>query len=147
MWPEILTRLQDFSSAVLTGLDADGYPTSVRCHPQPDHDAKVLQVEVPGDLEILPGPAGLLCHQHDEQLWRLKSFLVRGTLEHDHQGWVFRPGRLVRGMDRTLVSNLQLMRSGRRTTKRYLAARGLSRPAVPWSQLAALKEEARLGAR
>jgi len=31
MWDEMLGHLPDFESAVLTGIDAEGYPYSVRC--------------------------------------------------------------------------------------------------------------------
>jgi hypothetical protein len=142
MWPELVRRLPRFSSAVLTGLDASGYPVSVRCHPTVDQQAQVLRVTVPEGLGLAPGPAGLLRHQHDEHLWRLNSFLVRGGLERDDHGWVFRSHQLVRGMSPTPVGNLRLMRNGRRTTKGYLAARGLPRPKIPWEHYAQLKDEA-----
>jgi len=142
MWPEIVTRLPRFSRAVLTGLDSGGDPVSVRCQPTLDQQAQVLRVLLPEGLGMVPGPAGLLCHRHDEQLWRLKSFLLRGTLERTGHGWVFRPRQLVRGMDTTPVSNLRLLRNARRTAKRYLAARGLPRPTIPWEHYAQLKDQA-----
>jgi hypothetical protein len=143
MWPEIAKRLPRFASAVLTGLDASGDPLSVRCQPVLDQQAQVLWVLVPDGLGMMPGPAGLLCHQHNEQLWGLKSFLLRGGLEQDGRGWVFRPRQLVPGMDTTPLSNLRLLRNGRRTAKRYLAARGLQRPRIPWEHYARLKEQTR----
>jgi hypothetical protein len=142
MWPEILRRLPRFASAVLTGLDASGDPVSIRCRPAVDRQARVLKVAVPEGLGMVPGPAGLLCHQHDDELWGLKSFLLRGTLERTGHGWVFRPRQLVQGMDTTPVSNLRLLRNGRRTAKRYLAARGLRRPRIPWDHYAQLKDQA-----
>jgi hypothetical protein len=142
MWPEIVKRLPRFSSAVLTGLDSGGDPVSVRCQPTLDHQAQVLRMAVPDGLGMVPGRAGLLCHGHDEQLWRLKSFLLRGSLERSGHDWVFRPCQLVRGMDTTPISNLRLLRNSRRTAKRYLAARGLRRPAIPWQHYAQLKDQA-----
>jgi len=115
MWGEIVTRLPRFASAVLTGLDSGGDPVSLRCRPTLDHHA---------------------------QLWKLQSFLLRGTLEPTGHGWVFRPRQLVPGMDTTPLSNLRLLRNGRRTAKRYLAARGLPRPTIPWEHYAGLKEQA-----
>jgi hypothetical protein len=143
MWPEIARRLPRFASAVLTGLDASGDPVSVRCQPTLDHHARVLRVLVPDGLGMVPGPAGLLCHHHDEQLWGLRSFLLRGGLERDGHGWVLRPRQLVPGMDTTPLSNLRLLRNSWRTAKRYLAARGLRRPRIPWEHYAKLKEQAR----
>jgi hypothetical protein len=142
MWAEIVARLPRCASAVLTGLDAGGDPLSIRCQPTLDQQAQVLRVLVPDGLGMMPGPAGLLCHQHNEQLWGLKSFLLRGTLEQTGHGWVFRPRQLVRGMDTTPISNLRLLRNGRRTARRYLAARGLQRPRIPWEHYAKLKEQA-----
>src|SRR6266545_5845768 len=127
MWPDIATRLPRFASAVLTGLDSRGDPVSVRCQPTLDHHAQVLRAAVPEGLGMVPGPAGLLCHYHDEQLWGLRSFLLKGTLERTGHDWMFRPRELVPGMDTTLLSNLRLLRKGRRTAKRYLAACGARR--------------------
>jgi hypothetical protein len=142
MWPEIVRRLPRFPSAVLTGLDGAGVPVSVRCQPTLHDHAQVLRVLVPDELGLAPGPAGLLCHRHDEQLWGLNSFLLRGTLERTGHGWVFRPRQLVPGMDTTPVSNLRLLRNGRRTAKRYLAARALRRPTMPWDHYKQLREQA-----
>jgi hypothetical protein len=142
MWADTVKYLPRFSSAVLTGLDSGGDPVSVRCQPAVDDQAQVLRVLVPDGLGFVPGPAGLLCHQHDEQLWRLKSFLLRGSLERTVHDWVFRPRQLVRGMDTTPLSNLRVLRAGRRTAKRYLAARGLPRPTIPWEHYAQLKDQA-----
>jgi hypothetical protein len=142
MWDEVVKRLPRFASAVLTGLDGGGDAVSVRCQPTLDHHAQVLRVEVPDGLGVVPGPAGLLCHRHDEQLWGLKSFLLRGSLERTGHDWVFHPNQLVRGMDTTPLSNLRLLRDGRRTAKRYLAARGLPRPTIPWEHYAQLRDEA-----
>jgi hypothetical protein len=142
MWPEIVARLPRFASAVLTGLDASGEPVSLRCRPTLDYHARVLWVAVPEGLGMVPGPAGLLCHHHDEQLWELRSFLLRGRLELAGRGWVLRPRQLVPGMDTTPLSNLRLLRTGRRTAKRYLAARGLRRPTIPWEHYQQLKDQA-----
>ena len=147
MWPEIVKRLPRFASAVLTGLDRDGDPVSLRCQPTLDHHAQVLRVAVPDGLGMVAGPAGLLCHHHDEQLWSLRSFLLRGTLEQTDHDWVFRARQLVAGMDTTPLSNLRLLRNGRRTARRYLAARGLPRPTIPWAHYQLLKDQAQAEAR
>jgi len=81
MWDEILRHLPDLESAVLTGIDAEGYPYSVRCRPQPD--ARAPRVQLPPYGPVRPGFASLLCRSHDENLWNLKSFLVRGILARE----------------------------------------------------------------
>jgi prepilin-type N-terminal cleavage/methylation domain-containing protein len=65
--------------------------------PRIDPFERVLPVEIPGGTPVQPGPASLLCHRHDENLWNLKSLLVRGTLTRGGGGWIFRPERFVPG--------------------------------------------------
>lgn len=137
MWNEIGKYLPRFASAVLTGVDADGYPVSVRCQPQLDAAAQVVRLRAPADLGIQPGPAALLCHSHDERLWSLKGFAVRGTLELDGDDWILRPARFVPGVG--LGSLLSVMLGARRRTRQYLKQRSLPRPSVPWDRLKALK--------
>jgi len=99
MWAEITKHLYRFESAVLSGLDEAGYPFSVRCRPYPDASgAEVLTVWLPPDTPLRPGPASLLCHSHDENLWNLESFLVRGVLVRDAGGWSFHPGQFIPGV-------------------------------------------------
>src|SRR5512134_1841187 len=81
MWAEISRRLPAYPSAVITGVNAQGYPASVRCQPQPISASQVLKFQIPDSSHIQPGPASLLCHKHDAQFWNLQSFVVCGTLE------------------------------------------------------------------
>jgi hypothetical protein len=57
MWAELVKNLKAYPSAVLTGLDVDGYPFSVRCIPQPDPSKEVLLVQIPPQAVIQPGRA------------------------------------------------------------------------------------------
>ena len=142
MWDEIVEHLPDFGSAVLTGLDPEGYPYSVRCRPDPD--ARVLRVRLPGYVPIRPGPASLLCHRHDENLWNLESFLVRGTLVHEGAGWTFRPEKFVPGAGiGGPMGIMRLVIGSRKSAKRYLEKRGLSRPRIPWKEINGIKAQAR----
>lgn len=97
MWDEMVRHLSDFESVVLTGIDKEGYPYSVRNRPRIDQFERVLPVEIPVGTPVQPGPASPLCQRHDENLWNLKSFLVRGTLTREGGGWIFRPERFVPG--------------------------------------------------
>ena len=142
MWDEIGRLLPGFESAVLTGLDADGYPYSVRCRPWADSTTRVLRVQLLAYASIQAGPASLLCHEHDENLWNLRSFLVRGTIAREDSEWIFQPQRFVpgagvegtRGMVRFLTGS-------RRNAKRYLQKRGLSRPRIPWKAINEIKAQ------
>ena len=140
MWDDITNHLPDFESAVITGVDADGYPFSVRCWPYPDDAARVLRVQV-GTL-IQPGPASLLCHKHDENLWNLKSFLVRGVLGRDERGWSFEPLQFIPGAGiGGLPAMARFFIGSRRNARRYLKKRGLARPSIPWEDINAVKKQ------
>jgi hypothetical protein len=144
VWNDLVKHLAAFSSAVLTGVDAAGYPFSLRCQPVPDAEAQVLRVTVPAYANLQPGPAGLLCHQHDAWLWQLKSFLVRGALVRDAQGWVFRPEQLTPGAGiGGLLGMVNFVQRGRRTAQQYLTKRQLARPRIAWDQIQALWAESK----
>jgi hypothetical protein len=145
MWADIRRHLRGFSSPVLTGVDADGYPLSIRCAPAPDDSQQVLLVSLPPWTRVTPGPASLLCHGHNQQLWDLRSFMVRGTLEPTGgETWLFRPSRFVPGMGiGGLAGMVRFALAKRRTARRYLERRGLSRPKVDWARLKALQASAR----
>lgn len=145
MWDEINEHLPSFESAVLSALDAEGYPYSVRCRPRPDRVSRVLKVRLPAGIPLRPGPASLLCHRHDENLWNLKSFLVRGVLEAlDGEDWNFRPEKFVPGAGiGGPMSLVRLVTGARRSTRNYLEKRGLPRPRIPWAEIRKVKAQAR----
>lgn len=136
MWAEIARHAPGFTSAVLTGRDASGYPFSVRCRPEPDEAAQVLRIHGPLPPGIVPGPAGLLYHRHDACLGGLKSFLLRGTLAEGNGGWEFHPVRYVPGVGvQGLWGYVRFVVDGRRNTRRYLEQRGWPWPRLPLEQL------------
>ncbi len=142
MWRDVTRHLRDFESAVLTGVDVEGYPFSIRCRPEPDPATRTLRVQLPADLPIQPGPGSLLCHRHDQRLWNQKSFLVRGVLTGEPSGWVFRPSQFIPGAGiGGMKGLLRFVVSSRRAAQRYLAARGLRRPGIPWAQINATKAQ------
>ncbi len=142
VWAEVRRQLRRFSSPVLTGVDSDGYPFSIRCAPEPDETQQLLRVSLPRWTRIKPGPASLLCHGHNKLLWDLRSFMVRGTLEPTGgDTWLFRPSRYVPGIGiRGLAGIVRFCLTKRRAARRYLLRRGLARPRIDWAQLKALQE-------
>ncbi|MDP8958415.1 MAG: hypothetical protein M3N51_04270 [Actinomycetota bacterium] len=139
MTAETAGRVGDFPSAVLTFVDESGYPFSLRVRVEPAGEE--VRVVVPEGVEVRPGPAGLLCHSHDEELWNQKSFSARGRLSRS-EGWLFSPERHVEGLGKGgWVRLVRLMLQGRRRAEAYLAARGLERPAIAWEELDAVKRE------
>jgi hypothetical protein len=146
-WNEMVGHLSDFESVVLTGVDAEGYPYSVRNRPRIDPFERVLLVRLPAGTPVQPGPASLLCHRHDENLWNLKSFLVRGTLARGEDGeWTFRPERFVPGAGiGGPMAMVRFVAGARKTAGRYLEKRGLPRPRIPWDDINAIKAQIREG--
>jgi hypothetical protein len=135
MWDKLKQQASTFQSAVLTTRDADGYPVSVRTSFNADDARHELRVAVPPTVEAQPGPASLLFHQHNDQLWNLRIVLVRGELAHTGNGWVFRPQPITPS-----PNALRMILSCRKTAQAYLRKRGLARPPIPWDRLKAIKE-------
>jgi len=135
MWSEIKKHHEEFRSAVLTGLDQDGFPFSLRVVPAFDEASQGIALELPAGLDIQPGPACLLFHKHNQNLWNLKSFVLRGVLEQDPSGWRLRPQQFIPGMGiGGVASYYRLLKSGRRAARQYLLKRGLPRPTIPWDE-------------
>ena len=137
MWDDIVKYLGDFPTAVLTVVDDAGYPFSVRCTPEPDLSNQVLRIKLPSHSSIQFGSASLLCHEHDELMWNLKSFMITGSLESDDEGWKFVPRRFIPGIGigNFFLGLIKMIRDGRKTTKRYLDKRGIPRLKIPWNEL------------
>ena len=96
---------------------------------------------------LQPGPASLMSHSHNEQLWNLQGFLVRGTLETDGGELVFRPARFVVTAGGGLGDLVRLLRGTRRAASDYLRWRNMHRPRVPWDKIEAAKQSARRSTR
>jgi hypothetical protein len=83
----------------------------------------------------------LLWHRHDERLWKLNSFAVRGQLLQDDRGWIIRPELFIPGVGiGGWRSYLRFLVHGRRTTRLYLERRGLPRPKFDWGEWDTLTE-------
>jgi hypothetical protein len=135
-------HLGDFPSAVLTGVDDTGYPFSARCRPEPDGPTQTLRLQLPASIPLRAGPAGLLCHRHDAQLWNLKSFWVRGSLGANPGGWTFHPQKFVPGAGiGGPMGVVRFIRDGRRRARQYLKKRGLARPEIPWDRIHAVWQD------
>jgi hypothetical protein len=143
MWTEIEKYVPFFESAVLNASDGDGYPYSVRCRPEQDRPAGIFRIDLAGVTNIQAGPASLLYHSHDEELWNQKIFLLRGRLEKMDHGHVFRPEKFVPSIGTGgPLGTVNMVLGMRKTTAKYLKNRNLKRPRIPWAEVAALKEEA-----
>jgi hypothetical protein len=142
MWNEISRRIPSYRSAVISGCDSAGYPLSARCQPVPIVASKTFELVIAPGIAIQPGPASLLCHSHDEQLWNQESFLVRGRLDERDGRWVFTPKQLIPGIEQNPIAFVRFIIGCRRRAAEYLKARNLPRPSIPWRAINKLKAEA-----
>ncbi len=78
MWAEAAKWLGKFDETVLTGLDVDGYPVSIRVDPR-NYDATTgtLPAAFPSTLHVIEGPANCSPTAHDEKMWHLNMIQSR----------------------------------------------------------------------
>jgi hypothetical protein len=140
-----LAELATYPSAVLATRTDDGTPSLRRVRVTGPGAAGRLRLDVPPDEQLREGPASLLAHGHDEQLWSLRSVVVTGELMAA-DGWVFRPDRIVGGGSTVSpLAVLRQLRGLRRTADAYLEKRSLPRPSIAWHSIRAIKEGVKEG--
>lgn len=144
MWADLVAALGQFDDAVVSSVGPDGYPVSVRVRLQPEADTQRLLLADGLPDGLAAGPASVLCHSHDQQLWHLRSVLVRGVLEQSEHGWALRPTAVVPGNGMAgALGDARTFLAARRRAARYLTHRALQRPAVPWGDVTALRRSIR----
>jgi hypothetical protein len=138
---EAATWLNKFDEGVLTVVDSNGYPASVRVDPRAyDASTGELPATLPDAVRAVEGPASLLCHSHDEKLWNLQMIELKGHVEKRQDAWIFvvenfqPPSRLI---------FLSFIGGARRAGKKYLEKRGLKRPEVNWAAIKEIQRRAK----
>jgi hypothetical protein len=141
VWAEAAKWLGKFDGAVLTGVDADGYPVSIRVNSR-DYDAATgaLAVTFPSAFHAVEGPANVLAHSHDEKLWKLNMIQIKGRLESRGEDWVFQSTKFEAP---TKLAFVQFLRSNRASAQKYLDKRGLKRPPVNWDAVKEIQRRAK----
>lgn len=137
-YAEAARRLSTYRSAVLCSLDDDGTPTLRRVRPTADPAQRAFHL-TGGPEPLRAGPASLLCHSHDDELWHLRSMVTVGRLVPRDDGWSFLPSRFVPGAGTEPLTLLRMIRQNRRTARAYLERRQQARPMIPWHEYAAVK--------
>jgi hypothetical protein len=141
---QVATRLPDYRSGVLAAFDDAGTPTLLRVLPSGHRSGGVLLLDVPGDVDLRPGPASLLCHKHDDELASQNSFVVTGTLQQRGDRWALSTDRFIPGPGTGgPLAVVKAVRGMRSTAVGYLDRRGLDRPGVKWAAIDALSRAAR----
>jgi hypothetical protein len=123
-------ELAGYPSAVFAARGTDGGIALARAVAQPA-EGGYLVAAAPG-TDLVGGPASLLVHRHNDKLAKASFALIRGRISGQEPAtdWLFAPDRVVRPAG----SALRTLRDARTASARYLSARSLPRPAVPWDQ-------------
>lgn len=141
MSAEAAKWLNKFDEAVLTVLDSDGYPASVRVDPRAyDASTDMLPANIPDALRAVEGPASLLCHSHDEKLWNLQMIDLKGHIEKRQDAWAFVVDDF---QPPSKLAFLSFIGGARRAGKKYLEKRGLERPQVNWDAVKDIQRRAK----
>lgn len=148
MWQQAAESLGRFPEVVVTALTSQGYPVSVRQRsPRYDATAGEMPILIPASVPVVPGPANVLAHYHDENLSSLQIVQIKGRLERRYCDWIFVSTAFTPPTRGQLKSLWQMAKAMRRTSRRYLATRGLERPKVNWAALKGLQRQAELDRR
>jgi hypothetical protein len=145
VWAEAAKWLTKFPDVVVTAVDAEGYPISIR-QTAPRYDAGTGQMPIawPPEVAVAEGPATVLCHSHDEKLWNIKAMQIKGRLERCAGDWIFTSTSFTPPSN-MLITIWRASRTGRKAARRYLDKRGLAAPAVNWDAVDELHRRARNG--
>jgi hypothetical protein len=135
-----LARVQElgrrYDTAVLSTVARDGYPFSIRVPVSTDRRGKMKTIHIDANpaatLPLLPGPACVTAHDHDEQLAWTRNFQVRGYLQGDRiDGFTVTPHTVLDGFElppvgplTRAVTNFRKIRRFRKTAKRERERRG-----------------------
>ena len=148
MWRLAAEMLGSFPEAVVTAVSRDGYPISVRqTSPSYDTETGEMRVRIPLSVEVIPGPANVLAHHHDDHLSDLRMVQIKGRLEKRGGDWIFVSTAFTPPSRGRLKSMYAMAKAMRRSSRRYLAARGLRRPKVNWAALKGMQRHAEMDRR
>ena len=147
MWnKQLVACAQAYPTGVLTLVDADGYPFTVRCAVEFDAARGLMMLSGVGTLfEGMTGKACLLFHRHNPDLSGQHELLIKGDLAREDGRLVFRPSEFLTGSGRqdtdrmpvagSPIDIFQFMLLGRRKAREYLAKRGAPYPPRPWAKM------------
>jgi len=80
---DVARELSTYQTSVLSAFDSDGRPTMTRVSLRPIASTEGFAVDLPDGFDVTSGPASLLSHSHNDELWNLRGFVSGGTLVVD----------------------------------------------------------------
>jgi hypothetical protein len=153
MWNEHLAaRASNYSTGVLSIVDAHGYPMSVRCAVRLDVSRQVFTFPNPPALAAsCRGKACLLFHQFDERLEGLRQMVILGDLVSEDGLLTLHVSKFVTANGRPNTDQMphassplllfQFWLLGRRNAHAFLAKRGTPWPPIPYGEIERLLSE------
>jgi hypothetical protein len=153
MWNERLAVLtSEYATAVLSIVDSDGYPVSVRCLTHLDPARQIFTFPTPPEQAISwRGKACLLFHQFNERLEGLRQIVILGELICEEGLLTLQVSKFVtaNGKENTdrmphassPIHMLQFFWLGRSKAHAYLAKRGTPWPPIPYDEIERLIAE------
>ncbi len=155
MWNKALGRqIETYPTAVLSIVESDGYPSSVRCQVRAEMQlSRILIPDPPAQAKIWRGRACLLFHEHDARLESLRQMVALGNLskESEDGAMIFLVEKFVTANGRAnsdqmphasdSVHMLKFFFIGWRNARVYLAKRGILWPPIPYDEILRLIDE------
>lgn len=153
MWNKLLAaRAQQYSSGVLSIVDSNGYPLSVRCTVGLDDTGQRFTFPTPPPQAAnWRGKACLLFHQHNEHLEGLKQLVILGELEYSEGLLTLQVSKFVTSNGRKDTDQMphaasplhlfQFLWLGWRNARTYLARRATPWPAIQYEEFERLLAE------
>jgi hypothetical protein len=125
--PRILELSSRYPTGVLSFVDADGFPFSVRVPIRVDATNRVIRIEQqPAGIPLAAGRACLTAHTHVEdrqsKFWQ-RNFQVRADLVSMDDVWALVPRKLVGGFEVSSSMAVTTARNGRKIWRFWRTAR------------------------
>lgn len=137
MWKRAKKDLGKYPEVVVNAKDAEGRGVSVRQRTVVfDEATGTLPVSLPSTLGVVPGPATVLGHFHDEKVWNMHSMSIKGMLEQRGGQWVFVASSYVP------AKIMDFLKGTRVSARKYLDRRGLPWPKPNYEVIHRLFKEA-----
>jgi len=142
----LLKLIDTYQSAVLSSVESNGYPASVRCQTRVDISHHLVIIPNPPTLaQNWRGRACLLFHEHDAGLEALRQMVALGELRDEDGILTFQIEKFVTANGRTdsdqmphassPIHMLKFFFLGRRNAQAYIAKRGKPWPPIPYDDI------------
>jgi hypothetical protein len=147
MWnKQLASRAASYPTAVLSIVEHDSYPLSIRCNVQLDADRQLFTIQdAPAWVSDWRGKASLLFHTHDERLQHLRQLLILGELVDETGVLTLQVTKFVTANGRqdsdemphaaSPFHMLKFFWLGWRSARAYIAKRGTPWPPIPYDEI------------